>query len=102
MLGKIKPTQVQASSPTRSRNSKDFAAQARHCNLFNYQRCDSFYNIPSTLGKSPKSGIGLGKKIDIFKKEQSPSPSNYSMISDFDVTKKNLSMGKMALGREVI
>jgi hypothetical protein len=32
----------------------------------------------------------------------SPSPNKYNVVSDFDLTRKNLSMGKMALGREVI
>lgn len=64
-------------------------------------RCDSFYNIPSSMGKSPKPGIGLGNKVDIAKKSPSPSPNKYYLTSDFDVTKKNLSMGKFALGRDV-
>lgn len=65
-------------------------------------RCDSFYNIPSSIGKSPKPGIGLGKKIDIAKKSLSPSPNKYNISSDFDLTKKNVTMGKFALGRDVI
>lgn len=54
------------------------------------------------MGKSPKPGIGLGKKVDIFKKSPSPSPSKYNISSDFDLTRKNLSMGKFALGRDVL
>jgi len=83
-------------------NNKDFVVQAKYCNFTNYFRCDSFYNIPSALGKSPKCGIGLGKKVEIARKNESPSPNKYNVASDFDLTKKNLSMGKFALGRDVI
>jgi hypothetical protein len=64
-------------------------------------RCDTFYNIPSSIGKSPKPGIGLGKKVDLVKRNESPSPNKYNVVSDFDLSKKNLSMGKFALGRDV-
>lgn len=53
------------------------------------------------MGKSQKCGIGMGKKVDIAKKSESPSPNKYNAISDFDLTKKNVSMGKFALGRDV-
>lgn len=43
----------------------------------------------------------MGKKVDIAKKSESPSPNKYNAISDFDLTKKNVSMGKFALGRDV-
>lgn len=82
-------------------NNKDLEAPVKHCTYFNKIRCDSFYNIPSSIGKSPKPGIGLGKKIDIAKKSLSPSPNKYNISSDFDLTKKNVTMGKFALGRDV-
>ncbi len=51
------------------------------------------------MGKSAKCGIGLGNKVDIARKSNSPSPNKYNVNSDFDVTKRNFSMGKFALGR---
>jgi hypothetical protein len=54
------------------------------------------------MGRSPKPGIGLGKKADLAKINDSPSPNKYNVISDFDLSKKNLSMGKFSLGRDVI
>ena len=53
------------------------------------------------MGKSPQPGIGLGKKTDIARRSDSPSPNKYNVISDFDMSKKNASMGKFALGRDV-
>lgn len=69
MLENIKLIQVLVNLPLGFQDNKDLKLPARYCNLFIYIfRCDSFYNIPSSIGKSPKCGIGLGKKIDIGKK----------------------------------
>lgn len=84
-----------------SPNNNASAPTAKSCNSWLIFRCDSFYNIPSSLGKSPKPGIGLGKKVDLVKRNDSPSPNKYNAISDFDLSKKNLSMGKFSLGRDV-
>jgi hypothetical protein len=54
------------------------------------------------MGRSPKPGIGLGKKAGLAKRSDSPSPNKYNVISDFDLSKKNLSMGKFSLGRDVL
>jgi hypothetical protein len=82
-----------------SQNKNDFDQLAKYCNNLSYFRCDSFYNIPSSIGNSPKSGIGIGKKGDIARKIDSPSPNKYNLTSNFDMTKRNVSYGKFALGR---
>lgn len=62
-------------------------------------RCDSFYNIPSTLGKAPAPGIGKGNKTQIINYNiTTPSPQNYQINSDLDDKKKGIRFG---LGREV-
>ena len=95
----IKSIQVWASLLIHSLKKKDSDRPAKYCNLFLLPRCDSFYNIPSSLGNSPKSGIGIGKKAEIVKKIDSPSPNKYNLTSNFDMTKRNVSYGKFALGR---
>lgn len=80
-------------------NKKGLDQRAKYCTNFSYLRCDSFYNIPTSIGKSPKSGIGIGKKGDIARRVDSPSPNKYSLTSNFDMTKRNVSYGKFALGR---
>ena len=79
--------------------NKDLDPLVKYCIKSIYLRCDSFYNIPSTLGRSPKSGIGYGKRVDLAGKSMSPSPNNYQIKSDFNLSKRNVSMGKFALGR---
>lgn len=37
-----------------------------------------------------------------MRRTDSPSPNKYNISSDFDLTKKNLSMGKFGVGREVM
>jgi len=101
MSENIKLIQVPVSLLLDFPSKKDSEAPVNYCTFFYKIRCDSFYNIPSSIGKSPKPGIGLGKKIDIAKKSLSPSPNKYNISSDFDLTKKNAAMGKFALGREV-
>jgi hypothetical protein len=51
-------------------NNKDLDQRVKYCKFLIKQffRCDSFYNIPSSLGKSPKPGIGIGKKSDLARR----------------------------------
>jgi hypothetical protein len=61
-------------------------------------RCDSFYNIPSLLGKAPASGIGKGSKISIINPSvKNPSPLSYTIRSPFESEQKGIKFG---LGRE--
>jgi hypothetical protein len=62
-------------------------------------RCDSFYNVPSSLGKAPASGIGKGNKTQIINPSaQTPSPLNYHIKSTIESSKGI----KFGLGRENI
>jgi hypothetical protein len=58
-----------------------------------------FYDIPTTLDKRG-TGLGYGNKVDLaFSKNPTPSPSHYSIHSEFNQDKKHgISFG---LGREV-
>jgi hypothetical protein len=61
--------------------------------------CDSFYNIPSTIGKAPASGIGKGSKTKILDANvHTPSPQNYNIQSSLSSDRKGIGFG---LGREV-
>ena len=61
--------------------------------------CDSFYNIPATIGKAPASGIGKGNKTNIIDANlNTPSPQNYNIKSSLSSDRKGIRFG---LGREV-
>jgi len=63
MLENIKLIQVQVNLHLHFQNHKGSDQPVKYCNFFVLLRCDSFYNIPSTMGQSQKPGIGLGKKV---------------------------------------
>lgn len=63
-----------------------FSIENRHNVIYSQIRCDSFYNIPSSLGKAPASGIGKGSKTQMVNSSAlklTPSPQNYHVKSDF-------------------
>lgn len=63
-------------------------------------RCDSFYNIPSSLGQAPASGIGKGSKTKILNPNTfTPSPQNYKPETRLTLSRQG---GKFSSSRDVL
>lgn len=54
------------------------------------------------MRKSPKPGIGLGKKVDIFKNRHLLLPANAISHQISISQEKNLNIEKFVLGRDVL
>lgn len=68
MYASINSTQAAQNPLMLFLSKKDLDLLVKHCNNSFYFRCDSFYNIPTSIGKSQKSGIGLGNKTSLVRK----------------------------------
>ena len=97
MLEKIKIIIVHPKRLMLFLKNKGLGPPVKHCKFhYHHLRCDSFYNIPSTLGKSQASGIGRGNKISLSRNVDAPSPNKYTIKSSFN---QKITGGKIGIGR---